>query len=64
MLLYFLPENCFYHLGKGIISKAIKQAVDIAFETYDIDRVFARSFGTNIASQKVLEMKLKRFKIE
>jgi len=40
---------------KGIISKAIKQAVDIAFETYDIDRVFARPFGTNIASQKVLE---------
>ena len=29
--------------------------MDFAFETYDIDRVFARPFGTNIASHKVLE---------
>lgn len=49
---YWLAEPFW---GKGIISKAIKQAVDIAFEIYDIDRVFARPFGTNIASQKVLE---------
>jgi RimJ/RimL family protein N-acetyltransferase len=49
---YWLAEPFW---GRGIISKAIKQAVDIAFETYDIDRVFARPFGTNIASQKVLE---------
>ena len=49
---YWLAEPFW---GKGIISKAIKQAVDIAFENYEIDRVFARPFGTNIASQKVLE---------
>lgn len=29
--------------------------VDFAFTTYDTDRVFARPFGTNLASQKVLE---------
>lgn len=29
--------------------------VDFAFTTYDIDRVFARPFGANIASQWVLE---------
>jgi RimJ/RimL family protein N-acetyltransferase len=41
--------------GQGIISSAIKQIVNFAFETYDIDRVFARPFGTNIPSQIVLE---------
>lgn len=41
--------------GQGIISKAIKQAVDFAFNTFDIDRVYARPFGTNIASQRALE---------
>jgi RimJ/RimL family protein N-acetyltransferase len=29
--------------------------VDFAFTTYDINPVFARSFGTNPASQRVLE---------
>lgn len=41
--------------GQGIISNAIKQIVNFAFETYDIDRIFARPFGTNIPSQIVLE---------
>ncbi|MFY7861067.1 MAG: GNAT family N-acetyltransferase [Chitinophagales bacterium] len=41
--------------GQGIITAAIGEAVDYAFETFDIDRVFARPFGTNLASQKVLE---------
>lgn len=49
---YWLAEPFW---GKGVVSKAIKQVVDFAFTTYDIDRVFARPFGTNIASQKVLE---------
>jgi RimJ/RimL family protein N-acetyltransferase len=38
-----------------VISNAVKQVVDFAFNTYDINRVFARTFGTNLASQKVLE---------
>ena len=49
---YWLAEPFW---GQGIISKAIKQTIDFAFETYDIDRIFARPFGTNMASQKVLE---------
>lgn len=49
---YWLAEPFW---GQGIISHAIHQAVNFAFTTYDIDRVFARPFGTNVASQKVLE---------
>lgn len=41
--------------GQKIITKAISQVVDFGFATYDINRIFARPFGTNIASQKVLE---------
>lgn len=49
---YWLGEE---YWGKGIVSRAIKQVIDFAFATYEINRVFARPFGTNIASQKVLE---------
>jgi RimJ/RimL family protein N-acetyltransferase len=49
---YWLAEPFW---GLGIISGAIKEMVNFAFETYDIDRVFARPFGTNSASQRVLE---------
>jgi len=49
---YWLGEK---YWGNGIISNAVKQMIDFAFATYDINRVFARPFGTNIASQKVLE---------
>lgn len=49
---YWLAEP---YWGQGIISKAIKQVIDFAFDTYDIDRVFARPFGTNLPSQRVLE---------
>ena len=49
---YWLAEPFW---GQGIISNAIKQMVDFAFKTYDIERVFARPFGGNIASQKALE---------
>jgi len=41
--------------GKGIITKAILKMVDFGFETHDINRIFARPFGTNLASQRVLE---------
>lgn len=49
---YWLAEPFW---GKGIITRAIPQMLDFAFKTYAIIRVFARPFGTNIASQKVLE---------
>lgn len=41
--------------GNGIISNAIIQIVDYSFMNLDITRIFARPFGTNIASQRVLE---------
>jgi len=49
---YWLAEPFW---GQDIISRAIKQILKFTFETYDIDRVFARPFGTNIPSQRVLE---------
>ena len=39
---------------KGIITNAIKEIVAFGFKTYDINRIFARPFATNIGSQKVL----------
>ncbi len=41
--------------GKGIMSKAIPQMVEFGFRTYDISRIYARPYGHNIASQKILE---------
>lgn len=49
---YWLAEPFW---GRGIISNAIKHIIHFAFETYDIDRIFARPFGSNMASQRVLE---------
>lgn len=49
---YWLAEPFW---GKGIVSKAVLQMLDFAFKTYDIERVFARPYGTNTGSQKVLE---------
>jgi [ribosomal protein S5]-alanine N-acetyltransferase len=41
--------------GRGIATLAVKQMVAHAFENFDIQRVFARPFGNNPASAKVLE---------
>ena len=49
---YWLAEPFW---GKGIITNAIKEIVAFGFKTYDINRIFARPFATNIGSQKVLE---------
>jgi ribosomal-protein-alanine N-acetyltransferase len=49
---YWLAEPFW---GFGIISRAIPEILDFAFQTYDINRVFARPFGNNPASQRVLE---------
>lgn len=49
---YWLAEPFW---NKGIVGNAIKEIVGFAFDTYEIDRVFARPFGTNLASQRVLE---------
>ncbi|MFC6998170.1 GNAT family N-acetyltransferase [Rufibacter roseus] len=49
---YWLSEE---YWGKGLMSKAVLQMIDFAFQSFEIDRVFARPFGTNLASQRVLE---------
>ena len=49
---YCLAEN---YWGRGIVSKAIQEIVKYGFENFEITRIYARPFGSNIASQKVLE---------
>jgi ribosomal-protein-alanine N-acetyltransferase len=56
---YWLAEPFW---GKGIITNAVKQIVKYTFDHTDIERIFARPFGTNIASQKVLEKN--KFRLE
>lgn len=49
---YWLAEPFW---GKGIVSAAVKQMIEFAFKNFDINRLYARPFSSNIASQKVLE---------
>ncbi|WP_298647985.1 GNAT family protein [uncultured Proteiniphilum sp.] len=49
---YWLSEK---YWGKGIMAKAIEEIVDYGFRTFDIVRIYARPFSTNIGSQRVLE---------
>ena len=37
------------------MTRAIRLMVDYAFKTWEINRIFARPYGTNLASQKILE---------
>lgn len=48
---YWLAEPLW---GRGIMSRAIALILDYAFTTWEINRVYARPFGSNIASQRVL----------
>lgn len=49
---YWLAEE---YWGKGIMSRAIREIVNYGFNTFDIIRIYARPFSTNIGSQKALE---------
>jgi RimJ/RimL family protein N-acetyltransferase len=49
---YWLAEE---YWGQGIMTKAIQEIVDYGFRTFDIIRIFARPFSTNLKSQRVLE---------
>lgn len=49
---YWLAEP---YWGNGIITSAIKQMIEYGFSNFDIIRIYARPFSTNMASQKVLE---------
>ncbi len=49
---YWLAEE---YWGRGIVAEAIRQIVEYGFRTFDIDRIFARPFGSNVRSHRVLE---------
>jgi RimJ/RimL family protein N-acetyltransferase len=49
---YWLAEP---YWGKGIVTGALKEIVEYAFDTFDVIRLFARPFSNNAGSQKVLE---------
>jgi len=49
---YWLSER---YWRKGIMSGAIREIAKYGFETFDIVRIYARPFSTNIGSQMVLE---------
>ena len=49
---YWLAEE---HWGKGIMTKAILQMCKDGFDIFDIHRIYARPYGTNVGSQKALE---------
>lgn len=49
---YWLAEPFW---GKGITSKVVLKMIDFAFLNFDIIRLYARPFSSNIGSQKVLE---------
>ena len=49
---YWLAEE---YWGQGIIPKVIEEIVEYGFQTFDIVRIYARPFSTNLKSQRVLE---------
>jgi len=49
---YWLAEE---YWGQGIMVEAIKEITAYGFQTFDIIRIFARPFSTNLQSQRVLE---------
>ena len=49
---YWLGED---YWGKGYITKAIELMIHYAFENFDIERIFAKPFGSNTGSKRVLE---------
>lgn len=49
---YWLAEP---YWGNGIITSAIQQMIEYGFANFDIIRIYARPFSSNLASQKALE---------
>ena len=49
---YWLAEP---YWGRGAMTQAIRQILVYGFEELDINRIYAKPFGTNIGSQRVLE---------
>ena len=51
-LAYWLGEP---YWGKGIMNQAVRLMCDYAFSSWKLQRIYARPFGRNTASQRVLE---------
>jgi len=49
---YWISEQ---YWGQGIVTHLLPQAIQQAFDVLDIDRIYARCFGSNQASMRVLE---------
>lgn len=49
---YWLAEE---YWGKGYMTKAVIEITKYGFHNFDINRIFARPFGSNIGSQRVLQ---------
>ena len=49
---YWIAES---YWGKGYMTEAIQKIIPIGFSIFPIHRIYARPFGSNKASQKVLE---------
>ena len=49
---YWLVEK---YWDRGFVSVAINKIVEYGFGNFEIDRIFARPFGSNRSSQRVLE---------
>lgn len=49
---YWLSED---YWGHGIMTRAIKKIIQIAFDKYNINRIYAAPFETNYASHRILQ---------
>jgi len=49
---YWIAEP---YWGKGVATSAIEQILSYGFDKLDVTRIYAKPFGTNIGSQRVLE---------
>ncbi len=49
---YWVAEE---YWNKGIVTRAVKEMNDWAFQELEINRIFARPYGSNKASQRVLD---------
>lgn len=49
---YWIAEE---YWGQGIVPAAVKLMIDYGFKTFDITRIYASTYDTNIKSQRVLE---------
>ena len=49
---YWLGKD---YWGQGIMTNVIRDIVRLAFDKFEINRIYAKPFETNIASQRVLQ---------